>query len=242
MVRNKTRNRLRDFVATAAQIFSQKGYRRTQMADVTSALGLSPGAIYRYLESKEALFDLAVRHALDPDYPLGDGSLPVQTPEPGATLAFLESVMAQRAEMRLLSEAVRSAEPTEIRAEFEGIIRELYSKLSQNRGGLNLIERCALDWPELAVLWFEQVRSRVIEDLERYLKARIEGNWFRPVPDTLAAARLIVEVAFAFAVHRHDDPFPTLMDEHTAEDTVVDNLLHAYLLSERPVKGDPSVE
>ena len=66
-------------------------------------------------------------------------------------------------------------------------------------------------------------------------------TWFREIPDPLAVARLIVEVTFAFAVQRHDDPYPTAMDEATAEATVVDNLLHAYLLNQVPGDGNPTM-
>ena len=50
----------------------------------------------------------------------------------------------------------------------------------------------------------------------------------RPVPDTTAAARLILETIAFFALHRHYDPDPTAMDDALAEATVVDALVNAY--------------
>ena len=66
----------------ATRLFIDKGYRRTQMADVTQAMGLSPGAVYRYVESKEALFDLIVRAGAAPEQALANLKLPVATPSP----------------------------------------------------------------------------------------------------------------------------------------------------------------
>src|SRR5690349_19964115 len=48
------------------------------MADVAAAVGVSPGTLYNYVESKDALFALALRWSLDrrlPDPPSEDGSL-----------------------------------------------------------------------------------------------------------------------------------------------------------------------
>jgi len=49
MSRRLAIERLDDLIETATNLFIQKGYRRTQMADVTQAMGLSPGAVYRYV-------------------------------------------------------------------------------------------------------------------------------------------------------------------------------------------------
>lgn len=48
-------DRKRSIMEAAARVFSEKGVRAATMADVAREAGISPGAIYRYFDSKEAL-------------------------------------------------------------------------------------------------------------------------------------------------------------------------------------------
>jgi Bacterial regulatory proteins, tetR family len=72
-MRKTSKTRWLELVEAATQVFLHKGYKRTQMADITDAMGLSAGAIYRYVESKEGLFDLVVR--------AGELRPPIATPQ-----------------------------------------------------------------------------------------------------------------------------------------------------------------
>jgi len=228
MTRTPATHRLSHLIETATQIFIRKGYRRTQMADITQAMGLSAGAIYRYVESKDTLFDLVVRTAAGPETEARDVKLPIPTPRPGATLAYVRQLVLQKGRFPVLERALKAKGAGAGVAEFEAIVRELYGAMVRDRRGIKLVERSALDWPELAAIWFGQMRHRLIDQLARYLESRIARRLLRPVPDTKAAARLIVETCAFFAIHRHEDPFPTPMDEARAEETVVDALVNAY--------------
>src|SRR3954463_6359560 len=55
--------RLDDIVESATKIFMAKGYRRTLITDVAADLGIAPGTIYTYVESKDALFRLVIERA-----------------------------------------------------------------------------------------------------------------------------------------------------------------------------------
>lgn len=220
--------RIQRLVEAATTLFIRKGYRRTQMADVTTAMGLSPGAVYRYVESKEALFDLVVRAGASGDLRMGEIRLPIPTPSPGATVAFLRETLKREGRLRSLGTALTRGTVDNPRAELESIVRELYAKTARYHVGIKLVERSALDWPELADLWFGRLRSDLINQLARYLELRIDHGLLRSVPDATAAARLIVETVAFFAMHRHGDPFPTPMDETVAENTAVDALVNAY--------------
>ena len=228
MPRKAAHERLDDLINAAVDLFIHKGYRRTQMADVTRAMGVSPGAIYRYVESKEALFDLVVRAGVLPGIELADLQLPIPTPPPGSTLAFLQEALQRHGRMTALETALTCPTADDPRAELEGIIRELYATLARYRHGIKLIERSALDWPELADLWFKGARQGLIDRLQRYLTLRGRQDGLRVVPDTLAAARLIIETCAFFALHRHYDPSPMPLDDDVAEEAVVDALVHAY--------------
>lgn len=228
MVSPKAVDRLSDFVAAATEILIEKGYRRTKMADVTRSMGLSEGSIYRYFESKKALFDLVLRVAADPDAPLVARELPVPTPPPGATLEFVRRSVADHARMRALERALGDEPAADAVAELRGIVEELFTKIARFRVGVRIIDRSALDWPELAEFWFGETRTGLVEMLAVYLDDRMRRGLLRPVPDATAAARLILELNAYFAMHRHWDPVPTPIDEPTARRTLVDNVVHAY--------------
>jgi len=215
-------------VEIATRLFIDKGYRRTQMADVTEAMGLSPGAIYRYVESKEALFDLIVRAGAVPEQSFGNLKLPVVTPKPGATLRFLRETLHREGQIKSLESAVNRKSAGNPKEELASIIRELYSRIARHHIGIKLLDRSALDWPQLAELWSGQLRGTLVEQLAKYLQQQIDDGLLRPLPSPRAAARLIIETVAFFAMHRHYDPSPTPMDDKTAEETVVDTLVHAY--------------
>lgn len=90
--------RKRSILEAATRVFSQKGVQSATMADVAREADISPGAIYRYFESKEALalgcFDDNAR-AVTSEW-LHE---PEASPEPLADFADLS-----RATMRLLEQ------------------------------------------------------------------------------------------------------------------------------------------
>jgi AcrR family transcriptional regulator len=226
MPRKRPENRLDQLVEAAGQVFMALGYRRTQMADVARAMGVAPGTLYLYVESKEALFDLVVRRASD-DLPDPSPALPIPTPRPGATLEHLERRIASSRRVTALDEALGKGGPVDARKELEAIVRDLYAVLSRNHRGITLMDRSALDYPELAAVWFQESRGDLLARLERYLEDRIRRKLLRPVPDVAVAARFILESLVLFAVHRHRDPAPQPMDEKAVEDTLVHFIVHS---------------
>ncbi len=229
MVRKRALDRLPDILDTAENVFMQKGYRRAQMADVTAALGLSPGAVYRYVESKEALFDLVIRRAADRDLPLGGLTLPVPTPPAGAMLAYLRELLAGAADAPALGRALATERPDDVAAELESVILDVFRPIARHHRGLKIVERSSHEWPELAQLWWTEVREAVIANLTVYISRRIEQGLFRRYPDPVAATRLVTEVTAYFAMHRHFDPEPTDMTEEIAERTATIALLGALV-------------
>lgn len=210
-----------EVLGAATEVFLRKGYKRTQMADVTKALDLSAGAIYRYVESKEALFDLVIRAGAGMTVNASELVAPVATPRPGATLAFLKKTLQREGRITSLEEALGRRSVDDAVGELQSVVRELYQRTLQFRVGIKLLDRSSLDWPELAALWSGQWRDSLVNQLAKYLDLRIAQRHFVPVPDTKAWARFIVETVAFFALHRHYDPFPTQMSEQIAEDTVV---------------------
>ncbi len=222
-------DRLARLVECATQVFIAQGYRRTQMADVAKALGVAKGTLYLYVESKDALFDLVARCA-DDVHPFDKlPPLPLRTPKPGATLKYVRERLAKSQVPAALTAALARRRVPDPRAELEGIVRDLYDLLARNRRGIKLLDRSAPDYPELAALWFEGARGGLVRQLGQYLEDRSRRKLLRPVADAAVAARLVIETAVFWAVHRHWDPHPQPVGEAVTRETVVDLLVSALV-------------
>lgn len=218
--------RIGQLVETATDVFIAQGYRRTQMEDVAKALGVAKGTLYGYVESKAALFDAAVRCA-DGHEPLPDPAvLPLRTPKPGSTVASVQArLLKEVSDLELLAALGRQS-PADPSAELGSIVRDLYLRMSRNRRGIKLVDRCAQDQPELAAVWFGQGRSGQHAALVQYLEQRCAKGLLRPPPSTQVAARALLETVAFWAVHRHWDPSPQEVAEADVETTVIDLILH----------------
>ncbi len=183
MSRKRQPDRLEDLVNAATQVFLAKGYRRAQIADVARAMGAAPGTVYLYVAGKEALFDLVIRVSLSPEL-LAEANekLPVPEPAPGATLALIRNTLKKEARLTSLEGALKARSHTSPE-EFEKIVREIYRKLSRHWLAVKLMEKAAMDWPELASMWFGEHRLRLLRNLVKYFRAGVESGTFRQVPN-----------------------------------------------------------
>ncbi len=231
MARRTLRDRLPEVAAASCAAFIERGYRRTHVADVASRLGLSQGAVYGYVESKEALFALALTYAIGSP-PLESLDLPVHTPAPDALLQPLAAWEPKTSFPRLTA-ALRTTEPGDVRAEFGGVVDELYDVLERNRLFLSLVERSAQDLPALADLYYGRLRGGQVSDLETYVRRRVRQGHFRDVPDVGIATRFVVETVAWFAWHRMDDREAHAFDAQLARASV------GRLLVDALVPGTP---
>lgn len=233
MARSRPHDRFEQLIRAATEVFlASGGFRRAQIGDVAEAMGVAKGTLYLYVESKEALFDLVIRHADHPE--LEEPELPVKTPEPGATLEYLRRLVAREAAFPALSAAEKRAAPkTTMADEASAIVDEIYDVLGRHRTAIRLIGASAHDLPELAELWFRHTRSGLNRRLERYLARRTAEGFLRPMPDGVAAARLISELVHWFAVMRHFDRHPDRIDDDVAKATVRVAVLRTLLAPEQ---------
>lgn len=229
MARHNPGTRLSQLVKSATEVFIERGYKGTQMEDIASSLGVAKGTLYVYVESKEALFDLVVRCADSMQSFEQIPRLPIPTPTPGATLAYVRERLAENQELPSLAKALVRKRPAPLRAEFEGIVRELYDTVERNRQGIKLLDRSARDQTELAALWFVGARGSVVAAMTQYLEREIRRRAMTKVTDVPVAARLIVETIVFWAVHRRWDPHPQIVDDTTARETVIHLLTEAFV-------------
>jgi len=60
-----TEARRQSILAAATRVFAQKGIAAATMAEIASEAGISPGAIYRYFESKDLLAQGCMNESMD---------------------------------------------------------------------------------------------------------------------------------------------------------------------------------
>src|SRR4051812_21834682 len=93
MAKSTPTERLDRLVEAATKVFVAKGFRRTQIADIATELGVSVGNVYNYVESKEALFHRCLAVASPVATPPAP-ELPLRTPPSSDTRAVVDAGLA----------------------------------------------------------------------------------------------------------------------------------------------------
>jgi AcrR family transcriptional regulator len=197
------------------------------MTDIGAELHLSHAMLYHSVDSKEALFELAMHYAMDPASVSGL-QVPLPTPAPGHTLQLLQQWARKNMTFPVLRAAVAREDVADGQGELLAIIDEYYAFFERNHRLLALIERSALDLPELHDLYFKKIRRSNFRQLSQYLERRISAGLIADVPDIQVAARFIVESVAWFAWHRNGDPDSASIQDDAARQTVRELLAHAF--------------
>ncbi|MEO8180449.1 MAG: helix-turn-helix domain-containing protein [Deltaproteobacteria bacterium] len=223
-------DRFAQLIARATQTFVARGYRLTQMADIAEALGVAKGTLYGYVESKEALFDAAVRFA-DGHLALPEpAQLPLKTPTSGATIAYIrERIWAEAGDMVLVQVVSKTRVIRDPRKELAAVLSDLYRRIARNRLALKLVDRCASDYPELARVWFGEGRGAQQQLLIQLLQTRAGEQRYRRLDNPDVVARAMLETIAFWAMHRHFDPSPQAVDDAAAERAIIDFIVHGVL-------------
>ena len=225
-------DRLEDLIGAAAAVFSRRGYRRTQMAEVAREMGVSPGNLYNYVEGKDALFYLVLRRGLG-ERP---GEQPPELPVTGASVVVTANWVARRldfvSDFPELEAAFARIQPSDPRGELEAVVGELYDVLARLRLGVDVLERSVEDLPELARI-FAGVRRELFARYQRYLKQRAgEGSLHVEHPQALA--HLLVELCSWAARRRPHDPEAAQISDAVARQTVCRFVANALLAPAGP--------
>jgi AcrR family transcriptional regulator len=225
-------DRLEDLIRAAAAVFSRRGYRRTQMAEVAREMGVSPGNLYNYVEGKDALFHLVLRRGLG-ERP---GEQPPELPVTGASVEVTANWVARRldfvSDFPKLEAAFARTHPADPRGELEAIVGELYDALARLRLGADVLERSTEDLPELARI-FAGRRRELFARYERYLRQRAGEGTLR-VEHPEAVAHLIVELCSWAARRRPHDPDAAQISDAAARQAVCRFAANALLPAPQP--------
>ena len=228
MARRIPENRFDELVDAAAEVFIQRGYRLTRLADVAEVVGVAKGTIYGYVESKEALFELCLRWADRTGAVEKPEKLPVKTSPPGDLSARIERQLSGSAVGPLLEAALESDRADDPGRELAVLIRELYDQMERNRRGIEMLDR-ATEHPEVGSLWQRAGRDDGRDAMTRYIEQRVAAGQFRPLENPRLAARLVIETCATWAVHIYWDRQPEDFDRVEARENAIDFLVRGLL-------------
>jgi AcrR family transcriptional regulator len=206
----------------ATEVFGRNGLKAAKMADIAAAAGVAVGTVYNYVEGKDALFWLLVTQGAGQRLEVDPHELPVQAPAQQVVLDRLRAAVARSFDLPALDQALTQQSAEDAGSELRAIVEELYDRTAATRRQARLLERSAVDLPELFQVFFVETRRGLLERLRRYLGARMRAGQLRPVADPLVAARYLVEVVTVFARHRHFEVDPLPVDDDTCRQVVVD--------------------
>jgi AcrR family transcriptional regulator len=222
---------LRELAEAATEEFGRLGYRGTKTAEVAAKAGMSTGSLFTYVESKEALFHLVFLHGFgmtSQHLPV----LPVATPGPGETLKVIEAGLGQ-VQMPRIQAALAEKDPDDVALELRQIVEERYDLIERYWPLIAVIERCAVEIPELEAAWFGLARAGSFEELGTYLDRRMADGLLRCMPDAGVTARVVTESLSWFAWHRREGRDSTLYDDDAVRRTVVEFICAALIPESR---------
>ncbi|MGH9134739.1 MAG: helix-turn-helix domain-containing protein, partial [Ilumatobacteraceae bacterium] len=209
-------DRLPKLLDAAAAAFVEHGFQRTQMDDIAERLGVSKGTIYRAVDSKESLFAAVIEWGDEPD---GAPSTGLQgsvdlAAVAAAVTAQLAGAIATLELVKIVATRQRLRPPGAFGAEIERITIELHRLMRSRRTAAMVLDRCAGEIPELAVVWFGEGRYALVDLWVDYLELR--SSLVTSDVDRAILARTIVETVTTWAVKMPWDRAPRPYPDDTA--------------------------
>jgi hypothetical protein len=113
---------------------------------------------------------------------------------------------------------------TDAGAELAGVIDELFERTEATRQAADVLERSAMEVPQLAAVFYGKVRRNLLERLGELIRKRVAAGHYRRT-DPKILARVIVENVTTWARHIHHDIEPPGFDLADARRVVVELLV-----------------
>ena len=230
MARRRPPDRFQQLWDAALRVFAARGLRRARMADIAREMGISPGSLYNYVESKQALFAWVVERGGEIGPVVAPERLPLPSPAPGQLERRLRERLDAGFRLATLEAALARRRVRDARAELTAILEEFWELVVRTSGPMRVVERSALDLPELFAIWFAGARRAFFARFAGYVERRVGSGHFRRVAEPAVAARQLLESVVFFARHRHADPDPGLLPGDERVRAVVIPMLVASLL------------
>lgn len=189
--------RPQELLAAAIDLFVEHGFAATRLEDVARRAGVSKGTLYLYFTNKEELFKAVVRESILPF--LGKAELSVAEFE-GHSADLLRSVVMNWS-------------------------RQIGQSKASGLGKLMLAE--AVNFPELARFYREEVMSRVVRMISSILERGVNRGEFRSF-DIVQMTQVLIAPMMMLNVWKHSAVAPCDCSDLNPQ-AFLDNLLDLTL-------------
>jgi AcrR family transcriptional regulator len=170
------------------------------MEEIAKEASISKATLYYYFKGKIHLFYYLL------EYGVPDDGVSVPPPEESPRmnerdmLQFLRERLKTRTHLKSIEEFLES-EPDgiDLNLELLAILGEMWDLQERHRIQIIVLEKSALEFPELAEVYDKYARREVLRQLEHYLQSRIRLGIVRPLTSIPATARMIIESLSWFA-------------------------------------------
>ncbi|HEX4627222.1 MAG TPA: TetR/AcrR family transcriptional regulator [Gemmatimonadales bacterium] len=186
-----------EIVAAALELFGERGFAATKLADVARRAGITKGTLYLYFDSKEALFKAVVRETIVPVIVQGEALARSFT---GSARELLERLV--REYWRLVGETAVAGIPKLMMAE-------------------------AATFPELTRFYYDEVVTRGHRLMAGVIERGVKSGEFRDVDVKVAAKLAMTPLMHAVvARHAFASCMPEGFNVQKYLDTHIDLYLH----------------
>jgi AcrR family transcriptional regulator len=186
------------------------------MADIARVAGVSPGTLYNYVESKEALFDLVLRGTLARSKQRPPAALPVPHRTISQTVGWLRRRLNFSNDFPVLEAA--AIEP---HGQLEAVAAELFDVAFELSPSFAVMERSAPDLPEVLSL-FLSLRRGLIDRLTAFIESGSSAGALRRVDAPDVTARLILEAMLWASQRRARDRESATVSDAAARAAFID--------------------
>jgi AcrR family transcriptional regulator len=169
------------------------------MDDIAKAADVSKGTLYNYFTSKAHLFAYLLENGMPGE------SAATSIPAMGAVKSERELLSQLRKQLKKESRLgsvekflKRKPEEVDLESELHEIMSEWWDLLERNRVQIMLLERSAIEFPEMARIYDLYARERVLQKVEKYLSVRISQGVMRPLASVAGMARMLMTTMSMF--------------------------------------------
>jgi AcrR family transcriptional regulator len=193
------------FIRFATESFVTKGYRQTRLQDIVYDTMVAKGSVYTYVQSKEALFFLALYWADHVRSPRPHRRRPVQAPDPETMRKYVLERLEPIGALPKLDTEPPARTLKEARRELGAALYQIYRQFTRNRTSVRLIARCRREHPVLAAMPAKPMGLPAVPKIARFLEIHQENLPKGQHP--LLLASITVRALAYFGVYR---PYPPL--------------------------------
>lgn len=178
MVRTKTEARREAFLAAAKEVFQEVSFDRASMSEIAARVGSSKATLYRYFDSKEALFLELVRRSA--------------SEHGGQPISFLARSGGTTGGGELPAEAMGALallDPSEdVAVALTNFGRKVLKTFhTPQRYAVSRMVIAAAVNPEIGRIYYEQGPARALKYLEQYFDAVIKAGRLRKADPRVVA-------------------------------------------------------